>query len=146
MAFELILKHWKKLVLFLTGSMLIILSLVGIGVVYNMNCRVYPEEKNLAWESEKPYIHYEKVVGDKPWNYYTTTVILVDGKLNDTFGISFTYGGVAYIFPEKGNQAPAVLSGHWSYKNGDLIVKIEKDDLFGGAYSQIIFHPVGDEP
>lgn len=151
MAYELIRKYWKWVAIILGASILIYLFVMAARFTYYMNFHDYPGKRNLVWESDSPYIRYEKIVDAAFGDYNSATCILLDGELVDTYDFIFAQGACVYICPKiESAYGPTygapVFSGDWGYKHGDLIVKVEKDDLFGGAYSQIVFHPVGDEP
>ena len=99
----------------------------------------YPHQRSEQWCSEEPqmslnYFQQE----DGTWEFNET--LLYNGNFQE---INLAMHSSYYcVYPANSNHHDERLfSGSWKYKNGNLVLIIEEDFLFGGKYSSIILTP-----
>ena len=96
---------------------------------------IYPREKASLWVCEDPYftIDYK---GEKSECYF----MWEDKKYEVFVGIkSDTF--TAYLPSDDDVLNEVLLHGTWKYKGENMVVKIKTDNIFDGAYKELVFVP-----
>lgn len=95
----------------------------------------YPEEKASLWVCEDPYFEISYVSGTQ-----ISYIDWEDKKYEVFVGMRSSVFDV-FLKPNNGALENILLRGNWKYKGENMVVKIEKDNLFDGAYEELIFVP-----
>lgn len=102
----------------------------------------YPFQKAESWSSADPAIslHYTQNE-DNTWTFAEEL-----RWNNDTIEIDVAMQSDAYcVYPaDSSHYDDRLFSGHWKYRKGNLVLIIEEDFLFDGAYSEIVLVPKVD--
>lgn len=102
----------------------------------------YPCDSDVTWVCSDPKIVLEYThIGRR---LYCKEVIEYNGK---ELPISISYGRPAVtIYPDssKGyyDYSDRLLTGRWKYVDGNLVIEIKEDYLFGWRYTELVFERV----
>ena len=104
----------------------------------------YPFQKAEKWHGDDPQISlcYTKD-SNGIWSFYHT-LILENEELEISIGMQASY---YCVYPaSSSHHDDRLFSGHWKYRNGNLVLFIEEDFVFDGKYSKIILKPIEGTP
>jgi len=110
---------------------LLILSMIG-----GSDYRTYPHQKATVWTCEDPYfvIQFE---GVKP------SYIEWEGEKYEVYVRMHVHYFSVYRASENFviSDEYLLFHGRWRYKKGNMVVKITEDNIFDGAYKELVFVP-----
>ena len=97
-----------------------------------------PRSKASLWVCEDP--HFEiNYAGDA-----SETYLEWEGEKYEVF-FRMGYGNTVTVFlaSDDGVLRPEniLLGGYWKYRGENMVVKLDGDDIFGGAYKELVFVP-----
>lgn len=100
----------------------------------------YPYLTGSKWISSDPEITLEYAQNDSG-RIDSNEVVEWNGK---TISISIGFRGSQYwVLPAESHTfADKLFSGAWKYSKGDLVLTIEEDNFFDGAYTELRFKKV----
>lgn len=104
----------------------------------------YPFQKAEYWYSEDPQIslHYARD-SDGYW-HDSEMLIFEDEEIEISVAMHVDY---YCVYPaDSSHYDDRLFSGRWGYRGKNLVLKIEEDFLFNGAYSKIILQPQEKAP
>lgn len=126
-----------------TGLRLRILALFLILMLSLSGCDPfvgkYPCDSEATWVCHDPKIvlEYTYVGG----HLYRKEVIEYNGE--EIFIEAGYRGGYFYALPRNSNYySDRLLTGEWKYVDGNLVIEVEEDYLFGWRYPELVFERV----
>lgn len=130
-----------KVTLIVCGVILGICALAVVIVLCLMggsDFREYPQEKATHWVCEEP--HFEIHFAGEASEYFLECR---GEKIRVFVGIRADYFDV---FLQRNPEDPLeqeniLLRGTWKYVKGKMVVRIDEDNIFNGAYSELVFVP-----
>lgn len=104
----------------------------------------YPYYKADYWYCEElDFAFYYEYYEDGRMKYITYPLQWEANSLN--VSVYFIVGNW-YMEVDNGDDIPQledqILSGTWTYKRGNLILKITEDKIFGGQFQELVFIPM----
>lgn len=119
---------------------LLILALIGLQLILTAcdpKAGEYPYARDSVWICDDPQISLEYRWVDKKGLFSNETMIwdCEDWSLYVEY-LASQYWAFA---DEKEKPEDLLFKGHWTYRRGNLILKIEEDYLFNGQYKELVF-------
>ena len=118
-----------------------ICALFVLPIFILMGCtahRTYPWEKASLWVCEDPYFEVN-FAGGATKSYFEW-----EGRKYEVF-VRFGYGKTVTVFLASDDgvlmSEDILLGGSWKYRGKNMVVKLDGDDIFGGAYKELVFVP-----
>lgn len=123
----------------------IVILVVTLGGCYGPNdpIKPYPWHKAESWYCEQIQMTIQFVYNEEG-NLVDTEIasLHVNGKEYDV-DIGFHQDSIHFMLDEDGDEYwESILEGQWIYRNGNMIVRIFEDKIFGGQFSELVFVPV----
>lgn len=117
-----------------------ICALFVLPIFILMGCtahRTYPREKASLWICEEPHfvINYAGYVSETYLEWEGEKYVVALGLHASSFDV-FLRSDDNILHEEN-----ILLRGRWEYKGRNMIVKISEDNIFGGAYKELVFVP-----
>ena len=95
--------------------------------------RTYPHQKASVWICEDPYFVFSTQEDYFVWEgeKYEVHIMMKASHFN------------VYLVSENFviSQENLLFRGSWRYKKGNMVVKITEDNIFDGAYKELVFVP-----
>lgn len=100
--------------------------------------REYPQEKAAHWVCEEPHfeIHFAGEVTESFLEWRGEKIRVFVGMRADYFDVFLQTKPVDPL-----EQENILLRGTWKYVKGKMVVRIDEDNIFNGAYSELVFVP-----
>lgn len=119
-------------------SVLVLFVLVAIGLMGGADYRIYPSEKASRWMCEDPHLllDFSEEQSYLVWNGEKLPVAtLIRASYFDLY---------LDTDPDPSGAISAenvLFRGTWKYKGDTLVVSIDEDNIFDGAYTELVFYP-----
>lgn len=117
-------------------------AFVVLSIFSLMGCtahKTYPREKASLWVCEDPHFEMSYVSGSQ------VSYIEWEGKKYEVHVLLGMTANTFTVYPQSDDGVlrteNILLHGIWKYKEENMVVKIEEDNIFDGAYKKLIFVP-----
>lgn len=99
----------------------------------------YPFQKEECWYSEEPIMTLQYTKNDDDTWIFSEKLIWEGNTKEISIGMQGSY---YCVYPADSNDyEDRLFCGRWKYREGNLVLIIEEDFIFGGAYSEIVLAP-----
>lgn len=123
---------FKFLLCVLVGCFIFVLFLMG-----GSDYRTYPDQKADRWVCDDPHF-----VLDFTDDFSDTSIEWKGNKYYVDIGVHASYFDVFLRAEDRVlREENILLRGSWNYVKGSMVVEIHEDNLFGGAYTELVFEP-----
>lgn len=131
--------HFRQQISICLVTALLCILLAGCDPYAYMNR--YPSSNNSTWICENPPCTLEYLIGDDNAFIINNEVIEHNGEM---IPIDIWYKPSYYWVLPEGSCASVniIFKGSWKYSKGDLVLTIEEDNFFDGAYTELRFKKV----
>ena len=98
----------------------------------------YPGEKSSIWICDDPYIHIRYsplgMIAHLEWDGEDIPIFI--GMKSSAYDVYRIEPGDQVLHYEN-----ILFRGYWHYKGKNMVLKIYEDNIFNGAYTELVFSP-----
>ena len=136
-------EQWERIIIIIA----VVIAILIVGFVVCVIClmggydnTVYPSDKALHWICEDPY--FEIYFSDNQFEETQAYIEWNGEKIQVYLGLHASYFDV-FLQTDKNEplNERVLFRGTWKYKGDTLVVSIDKDNIFDGAYTELVFYP-----
>ena len=129
-----------KVTLIVGGIILGICALLALSILLMMggaDFTEYPSKRASDWVCEDPHfeIHFGDGADEDHLVWEGEKIPVITGLRANGFNVFLKTD------PQQPLDKCVLLRGTWKYEKGNMVVRIEEDNIFDGAYTELVFVP-----